>query len=30
MLTEFRWRPATPADLAQLTAPIPAAFTVRG
>jgi hypothetical protein len=30
VLTEFRWLPATPANLAQLTAPVPAAFKVSG
>lgn len=28
--TDYRWLPATPANLAQLTAPIPAGFTVSG
>ena len=30
VLTEFRWLPATPANLAQLTAPVPAGFSVSG
>jgi hypothetical protein len=30
MQAEFRWLPATPANLARLTAPIPAGFTVSG
>jgi hypothetical protein len=30
ILTEFRWLPATAANLAQLNAPIPAGFKVSG